>query len=364
VFYNFLDRIGSEDQLALNPPGLRNINQTTTSNTTPVIILRDGFPADYLDPANIVTSRLLIRAANPSGENAMFQQFSVGVERQMMRDFVVSADLVGNYGRDIAVLRNLNQPANGNGARPFPGFGHIQWRDPIGTSEYLGVDLSAEKRFAAGYSFRVSYTVSDARDQAPEHLSASSGRPQNTNDIAAWEGPSDFDVRHRFVANFVAELPFGADRRYDLGPAANAILRDWTVSGILTARSGRPFTVNQGGLEGAQWVPNLVGNPEGQQTVESWFNVAAFEVVPAGTFGDAGRNTLRGPGYTAFDMSVQRRIPFTSRIAATLRWDVFNLFNRANFGNPNSDVRSSTAGVISSLAGDPRAMQFSVRLRF
>jgi outer membrane receptor protein involved in Fe transport len=364
VFYNFLDRIGSEDQLALNPPGLRNINQTTTSNTTPVIILRDGFPPDYLDPANIVTSRLLIRAANPSGENAMFQQFSVGVERQVMRDFVVSADLVGNYGRDIAVLRNLNQPANGNGARPFPGFGHIQWRDPIGTSEYLGVDLSAEKRFAAGYSFRVSYTVSDARDQAPEHLSASSGRPQDTNDIAAWEGPSDFDVRHRFVANFVAELPFGADRRYDFGPTANAILRDWTVSGILTARSGRPFTVNQGGLEGAQWVPNVVGDPEGQQTVESWFNVAAFEVVPAGTFGNAGRNTLRGPGYTAFDMSVQRRISFTSRVAATVRWDVFNLFNRANFGNPNSDVRSSTAGVISSLAGDPRAMQFSVRLRF
>ena len=85
IFYNPLDRIGSEDQLALNPPGLRNINITTTSTTTPVIFLKDGFPPNYLDPSNIVLSRLLIRAANPSGENARYQQVAVGVERQIGR---------------------------------------------------------------------------------------------------------------------------------------------------------------------------------------------------------------------------------------------------------------------------------------
>jgi len=364
IFYNPLDRIGSEDQLALNPPGLRNNNQTTTSNTVPVLFLRNGFPPNYIDPSNIVLSRLLIRAANSSGENARSQQMAVGVERQLMKDFVVSADLVGNYGRDIAVLRNLNQPANGNGPRPFPNFGHIQWRDPVGTSEYVGVDFSAEKRFADGFSFRVSYTVSEARDQAPEHLSASSGRPQNTNDIAAWEGPSDFDVRERFVANFIAELPFGEGRKLDLGSAGNAILGGWTFSGIYTARSGRPFTVNQGSLEGAQWVPNRVGEPEGEKTVERWFNVGAFQRVPAGTFGNERRNGVRGPGYVAFDMSVQRRIAFTGRVAATVRWDVFNLFNRANFGNPNSNITAANAGVIDTLASDPRIMQFSIRLHF
>ena len=98
IFYNSLDRIGSEDQLALNPPGLRNINQTTTSSTTPVIFLRDGFPPSYLDPSNIVLSRLLIRAANPSGESATYHQSAAGVERQCRRTFVVSADLIGNFG--------------------------------------------------------------------------------------------------------------------------------------------------------------------------------------------------------------------------------------------------------------------------
>ena len=119
-FFNPLDRIGSEDQLALNPPGLRNINQTTTSTTTPVLLMRNGFPPNYLDPSNIVLSRLLIRAANPSGENASFDQFSVGTEHQLGQRFAVSADFVGNIGRNIAVLRNLNQPLNGNGVAAIP----------------------------------------------------------------------------------------------------------------------------------------------------------------------------------------------------------------------------------------------------
>jgi outer membrane receptor protein involved in Fe transport len=365
MFFNGLDRIGSEDQLALNPPGLRNINQTTTSTTTPVLIMRNGFPSNYLDPSNIVLSRLLIRAASPSGESASFQQLAAGIERQLATDLVVSADLVGNIGRHIAVLRNLNQPLNGNGARPYPNFSHIQWRDPVGDSRYVGLDLAVEKRFGQGFSYRVAYTLSDSRDQAPEHLAASSGRPQNTNDIQAWEGPSDFDVRHRVVANLIAELPFGAGKPHLSEGVGGMLLGGWTVSGIYTARSGRPFTVTQGGLEGAVWVPNLVGDPKGAETVDSWFNAAAFQRVPAGTFGNAGRNVLRGPGYVTLDMSLQRRITVNNRVAATLRWDVFNLFDRANFGNPAGDItNTSTVGSISTLAGDPRVMQFSIRVHF
>lgn len=364
IFYNPLDRIGSEDQLALNPPGLINNNQTVTSTTEPLFLMRNGFPANYLDPGNIVFSRLLVRAANPSGENAMFQQASVGVEHQIGAQYAVSADFVSNRGSQIAVLRNLNQPANGNGARPYPNFAHIQWRDPIGESRYVGVDVSAERRVSQGYSWRIAYTLSESTDQAPEHLAATSGRQQDTNDIDAWEGPSDFDVRHRFVGNFVAEIPVGEGRGWDAGAVGNAILGGWTWSGIYTARSGRPFTVTQGSLEGATWLPNLVGSPEGQEEVDSWFNVAAFQRVPAGTFGDAGRNILRGPGYVTFDMSLQKRVPFSSRIAGSFRWDVFNLFNRANFGNPNADITGSTVGTITTLAGDPRVMQFSLRLFF
>ena len=86
--------------------------------------------------------------------------------------------------------------------------------------------------------------------------------------------------------------------------------------------------------------------------------------MPAGQFGNAGRNILRGPGYAAFDLSLQRRLSFSQRFAATLRWDIFNMFDRANFGNPNTDITGSTVGTISTLAGDPRVMQFAIRFHF
>jgi hypothetical protein len=112
-------------------------------------------------------------------------------------------------------------------------------------------------------------------------------------------------------------------------------------------------------------MPNLVGDPEGPKTIDQWFNVAAFQLVPSGTFGDAGRNILRGPKWQSFDMTIARRINLTSGVAVTLRTDIFNVFNRTNFGPPERDLGSpSTVGRITTLAGDPRVMQFSARLTF
>ena len=371
IFYNLLDRIGSEDQLALNPPGLRNIRIRASGNVNPVFFLQDGFPPDYLDPANIVLGRLVLRTADREAPAALFHHYSGGIERQFGQRYVASVDVVGTRGSNIAILRNFNQPLAGtrdaNGPLPYPSLGHIQWREHTGESEYLGADFSFERRFADSYGFRLSYTLGESRDQAPEHLSASSGRPQNGRDLASWEGPSDFDVRHRFVGSFVAELPFGAGHRWlTSGPGA-AILGGWTFSGIYTARSGLPFTVTQSTNNvgaGATGLPNLVGDPEGERTVDSWFNVGAFELVPSGQFGDAGRNTLRGPRYLTFDTSLQRRFGLPGRADAVLRWDVFNVTNRANFGLPNRTLPAANAGTITSLAGDGRIMQFALRIEF
>jgi hypothetical protein len=355
IYYNLIERIGSEDQLALNPPGLRNISITVPAGSTaPALILRNGFPANFLDAANINYRSLLLRTAQRDGENSMFHQLAVGVERQLTTSFVASADLIGSIGRNITLLRNLNQQANGNGVRPYPNFGHIQYRDHVGESRYRGLDLSLEKRFSMGHSYRVSYTIGDQRDNTPEHLSAASPRPQNTNDLDAWSAPGDNDIRHRFVGSFIANLPLGD----------SPIARDWLVAGILTAHTGRPFTITQGSLEGAGWVPNVVGETEGERTVNNWFNVSDFQVVPAGTFGNAGRNLLRGPGWMTVDLSLQRRVELSDTRALTLRYDVFNLTNRTNFGNPNADITAGNRATITSLAGDPRSMQFSVRLEF
>ena len=373
MFYNQFERIGSEDQLALNPPGLINNQVNSPSGaTTPVFLMREGFPANYLDPSNLVIRNLKLRAAVEDAPRTMVQQFGGGVERELTGNMVVSADVVGSFTKNLAVLRNLNQPLRGtrdaNGAVPFPDFGNIQAREMSGEANYKGVDLSFEKRFSSGYGYRASYTIGEARDQAPEHLgNVSSGRAQNTRDLESWEGPSDFDVRHRFVANFIVELPFGEGRRMLQSGLASQIFGGWSVAGIYSARSGRAFTVTQNNNNvGADQtgMPDLTGDPKGAETVQQWFNVAAFTQVPSGQFGNAGRNILRGPGWITFDMSIQRRIGLTSRVNATVRADIFNVFNRANFGLPERNIASATAGVISTLAGDPRVMQLSLRFGF
>ncbi len=300
----------------------------------------------------------------------MVYQFSGGVERQLAQQVVLRVDAVGTLGRNLASLVNLNQRPNGNGARPFPQFGFIEWRSQQGESSYKGVEMGLEKRFSDGYAFGVGYTLSESRDWGAEHLGAqgSPSFPQDARNLEAWEGPSDFDTRHRFGGNFVVELPFGSGKPWATSRVPGAILGGWTISGIYAVSSARPFTVRQGNNDvdqGMTGMPNLVGDPEGPKTIDQWFNVAAFQTVPSGTFGNAGRNILRGPTWQSFDMTISRRIGPPVGLSATLRADIFNVFNRTNFGPPERDLGSpSTVGKITTLAGDPRVVQFSLRVTF
>jgi hypothetical protein len=369
IFYNLFDRVGSEDQLALNLPGLVNKTITQTSGS-PVFLLQQGFPAGFLnapnlDPAAGQLRAVRLRAVSQDDPNTMTTQASVGAQRELAGKAVLSVDFIYSRGTNLASLVNLNQPlpnAAGNnalGALPYPNFGFIEWRADNGKSDYKGVDLGLEKRFAGGYAFGLAYTVGKSQDDTSEQLTTqgSNAFPQNARDFTAWYGPSDYDVRHRFSANFVWSPV-----------ASNAFARDWTISGIYTAHSGRPFTVNQSGNNvgtNMTGLPNVVGDTTGPQTVDAWFNTTAFQAVPSGTFGNELRNRLRGPGFQNVDLTIQRQIRFSPGLAATLRWDIFNVFNTVNFGLPNRDITSAaTFGTISSLASDPRTMQIAARFTF
>jgi hypothetical protein len=375
VFYNLFDRVGSEDQMALNVPGLVNNSLASSVATGPVFLLRNGFPAGFLnvpnlDPAAGQVARLRIRAVSQEAPKSTVYQFSGGVEHALGEQLVLSADVVGTVGRNLASLVNLNQRLNGNGPRPFPQFGFIEWRSQNGESSYKGLELGLRKRMSRGHSFGVGYTLSESRDWGAEHLGAqgSPSFPQDARNLEAWEGPSDFDTRHRFGGNVIVELPFGAGQRWATDGAPAAILGGWTVSGIYSYGSGRPFTVRQGNNDVDQnmtGMPNLVGDAEGPKTIDQWFNVAAFQLSPSGTFGNAGRNFLRAPSFQTFDMSVSRRFGLTSRVHATVRADIFNVFNHTNFGPPERDLGNpSTVGRITTLASDARVMQLALRVAF
>ena len=373
LFYNLFDRIGSEDQIALNPgSGLVSLQPATaTVASGPQFFLRTGFPTGYLDPSRIDLSRAVLRGADRNSPKAATHQFSIGAQKTFASVWVATIDLTGTEGRNLANLINLNQPlplgggSNALGPRPFPSVGpQIQWREAKGESSYKGMDLQVEKRFSRGYSFGIAYTLSDCKDTTAEHLATggSPSRSQNARDLEGWRGPCGYDTRHRFAGNFVAELPFAKNS----SGAAKLLLANWQLSGIYAARSGRPFTVTQGSNNVGPYhngLPNQTGSGDGPKTVDKWFDPTQFPAVTSGTFGNAQRNALRGPSWQGLDLSLQKRFA-PSRANLTLRWDVFNVLNAVNLGLPNADISSATVGTISSLSGDARLMQFSLRVTF
>ena len=207
------------------------------------------------------------------------------MQREFGAGIVATADFVYTHGSDLATLVNLNQPLpsapganDAKGALPYPNFGFIEWRSQNGKSDYKGIDVGVEKRFSQGYAFGVAYTLGDSKDNSSEQLTTqgSNAFPQNSRDFTNWYGPSDYDVRHRLTTNFVVNLPLGH----------NAFARDWVASGVYASRSGRPFTVNQSNNNVGQsmtGLPDLTGDPHGPETVDQWFNTAAFHA------GDVGR---------------------------------------------------------------------------
>jgi hypothetical protein len=373
IFYNLFDRVGSEDQLAINLPGLINTVVVSTAAQPPVTTLAAGIPSSALltspslNPTDGQLARIRIRAVSEDAPKTMLQQASAGLQRELPGEVILTADFVYTRGSNLATLINLNQPLpsapganDARGALPYPNFGFVEWRSQNGNSDYKGIDAGIEKRFTRGYSLGLAYTLSQSKDNSADHLavSGSNSFPQNSRNFDSWYGPSDYDVRHRVVANFVVNLPLGQ----------NVIARDWVLSGVFAARSGRPFTVNQTNNNvgtSMTGLPNMTGDPNGgPKTVDKWFNTGAFTPVTSGTFGNAPRNPVIGPGFKSFDISMQRHLRFGG-YTATLRWDVFNVFNTVNFGTPNRNIAGGAAfGTITGLSGDPRTMQLAARFTF
>jgi hypothetical protein len=395
IFYVPFDRAGSENQLAENPPAFINNNIALASTALqPVFSLNSGFPSTFLNPADINYQFLHIRATNPQDPRTYVQQWSFGIQRELMHNLFIEADYVGSKGTHILTLSDLNQFVN-NGQQvllnsqnqpvlPYPGFGLLEYSQNDGNSSYNGLDLTIERRFTAGLSFRLAYTWSKSIDDTAEELSVygSNAFSQITNNQEAWRGPSDFDVPQRVVFSWVYELPFGKGKQFATDGAMSKIFGGFQVAGSYTYAAGRPFTAfdsaNSSSIDigEEQALPNVIGTPVMPQTVTCWFYVStnsgckgisgtnAFSLPAPGVFGNSGRNTLRGPGLIDLDASVSRNFSITERIKLQFRAEAFNLTNTVAFGLPNANVSGGSPGVITSLAADPRIMQFALRLSF
>jgi outer membrane receptor protein involved in Fe transport len=388
VFYTLFERVGSEDELALNPPGLvNNTPAVAPGATAPVFFLRDGFPANFLNPADLDLQTAHLRAANPNMPDAMTQQWSFGIQRELPGNFLAELNYVGTHSTHLQELSDLNMPVNG--VLPYPNFGYIEYDNAIANGHYNGLEASLTRRFSKGLQLRLAYTWSRSIDDAPEELVGNDAYSQNGYG-PQWTGPSDFDTPQRFVLSYIYELPTGHGHALFSHGLAALVLGNWRTSGVYTFSSGLPFTVWSGSAlttaldpNGASdpvntAVPNVIGKAQIVGNVNCWFYASqnpycdaldpsgkdAFQLQQPGQFGNSGRNSLRGPHVNVFDFSLMKDFVIRENTNLQFRWEAFNLFNTPIFGNPSADFSNGSAGQITSLAGDPRVMQFALRLSF
>ncbi len=370
-----------------NAPATNNVRNGPQQSNTPFvraetfnasranpIYLNDPFPS-----LNAGSSVLVLSAFNGRFGDATLYQWSFNVQRQLTSALVLEAGYQGSRGVALPQWYNINQPAPGlgtvaqvNARRPYPAWGNITFLDAIGQSNYHGLVTRLEHRYRAGLTFTVSYTLAKSIDTTPGttfNVTPSRASAQNTQNLLKGErGLSGFDFRQRFVWSPVYELPFGKGRPMLNRGVMSRLVEGWQLSGLVTYQSGRPLTAlvtrDQSNTLSNLDRPNMTGNPNsGPRTVDKWFNTDAFVLQPAGTFGNAGRNNIIGPGIVNVDVAFSRRFVVRERYTLQFRAESFNLANHTNFGLPVQTIDNPAFGrITSSLA--PRQIQFGLKLGF
>jgi len=334
-----------------------------------LLTLQNPFPtnAGYTPPASL-------SVLNPNTITPYMQQWNFTTEETLGKRGTLTLSYVGSSGSRLIRESDLNQPTlsstgsqdNLQARRPYPQYSSIFYVESEGSSNFNALEARFTGHVTPSISVWSAYTYSHSIDDQSAFLgdTADPNFPQNSHNLPAERAPSSFDMRQRFVAAYVLALPH-----------SNRWTRNTEFQGIATAESGQPFTPNlplgddnsntgNTGQQAGSDRPNQIGNPHlSHPSPSEWFNTAAYAIAPPNTYGNAGRNSILGPGYASFDMSLLRRFTLPERATLTLEAQSFNLFNRPNFALPAAFVGESNFGVISS-ASDPRELQFAARLSF
>jgi hypothetical protein len=386
--------------------------------------LASGFPANALVDPNTP----IFFSVDKNLRTPYMQQWHFGFETQLPGDSVFALTYAGSKGTKLYTFFNGNQAApDANpddataprrpvfasiiGAGPCtlatpdncsPVFDtSIDWFRSTGSSDYNSLQVRYEKRFSKGLQFEASYTWAHSIDIASN---ANLGPTQNNSDFRYFKDPgaergnSDFDVRHRFVANSIYELPFGHDKPF-FGQASgftNQVIGGWQVANIVSVSTGNWFTVldfngnfanSDGGAGGVSQRPDQVSDPTVAgpvaanpgcaaptkiRTASNWFNTCAFIDPDLGSFGNVGRNTIQAPGYTTWDFSVFKNFRTSERTNLEFRGEFFNILNHTNFlfadsgpqnGNNATALGTTQFGSLTA-ARPPRQIQFALKFSY
>ncbi|HEX5481303.1 MAG TPA: TonB-dependent receptor, partial [Terriglobia bacterium] len=247
-FYVLFDRTGSENQLALNPPFLLQTSPSTTSKTTPIFFVQDGFPSSWRDAANFNLQTAHLRAENLDAVHSSVDQWNFGFQRLLPFDATLTVDYVGTKTSHLTYLSNFNQYLPiGTNLVPYPAFGYIEYTNDGGDANYHGLEATVNKRLARGLSVQAAYTWSKTLSDVPgEHLAGGGGLGvQDSRNIEALYGPTNFNEGQRLTIAYDYNLPIGAGSTFlAQNGVISHILGHWQTSGVFTYHGGLPFTVS------------------------------------------------------------------------------------------------------------------------
>jgi hypothetical protein len=371
-----------------NPAGYAiNMSVTSTDSITPIFQLQDGAPAYSLPSASTRTASGLngqsISYWPRDLKEAYTQQWHLSVQRQITPTTLGEIAYVGTKGTHLVFPRDLNQvPASklaaGNAQllRPYPQFQGISTKFDDGDSIYHAVQTSIRKTAGRGLTLIGTYTFSKTIDNSSyDHTTGNGNAWQIANRPDLSRALSQLDVPHTVTAAFVYELPVGKGRTWlNHGGIADAFLGGWQLSGVARAESGIPFTPTISGSNlsnslAGTWLPNRLGNgnlSSGQRSISHWFDTSAFAIPSAYTFGNSGRDILRGPKYANLDIALAKSFaitPLGERGRLQARADFSNALNHANFNLPDAALGSSSVGTITGATGG-RNIQMGLKLMF
>ena len=357
-----------------------------------------------------------------TNQTPRMQQWNVNVQRELPGSFIVEAAYLGSKGTNLligesglafaqvdpsflslgtalqdqvpnpffGIITNPSSPLRFETVqrarllRPYPQYDGVSaFRVPGSKSIYHAFTGKLDKRFSGGLSMLTSYTFGRLRDDASTTVGflGQAGAQQNAYDRASDWSISSQDIKHRFVASFVYDLPFGRGRAYGNGwnGAINTVLGGWQVNGILTFQSGTPLIITQGvnntnlfsPTQRPTWNgndPNIDGSSVSKaEHILKWFDTSAFSVTPAFRFGNAPRvqPDLRGDGVKNLDLSLFKNNHFNGgKWNAQIRIEAFNALNRVQFGLPNTQAGNGNFGIVTSQANGPRQVQLALKLIF
>jgi hypothetical protein len=339
-----------------------------------------------VDPSLTPTTGL---AASPRAQarnhpDSYVENFSLSIQQQMPAKFVGTVSYLGAKGTHLFRRSYVNLINPITGTRPLAPYYNTQIDEKFmgGGSIFHAMQLNMTRNFDHGLFFAFNYMWSHAINDG----SVGAGEADTPQNIACYRcdrSNSDDDVRHTANSSLVYQLPFGQGRRFlNSGGVMNQFLGGWEISNLFIARSGLPINVTISRTakslpdgNNTNQRPNLVPGVSiypAHRTPQNWLNLAAFTAPAAGTWGTTPKNVAVGPNQWQDDMALDKDFHFTERISLNMRAEAFNLFNRAQWGQPNSNFSSSSSfGTITSMlnsgttgTGTARELQFAARLSF